>query len=98
VTPGTASKEVELRRTVIALLGLLLPALAHAQKVPDPDKVDPQYRDAAEKRKSELMKTKFCTERAEKEKVLRRDLATYVNRCVESVGKAETAENPKARQ
>jgi hypothetical protein len=80
-----------LNRTVIALFGLILPVTAFAQNLPDPEKVAPQYRGAAEKRRTEIIRTKACTDKAEKEKVLKRDLAAYVNRCIDAAGKAEAA-------
>lgn len=87
-----------MRRTVVALLGLALPAAGLAEKLPDPDKVAPQYHDAAEKRRAEIIRTKACTDKAEKEKVLKRDMAAYINRCIDSGVQAETAGVPKTKQ
>jgi hypothetical protein len=73
-------------RTTAVFLALILPAAALAQmKVPDPDKVAPEYRDAAEKRRQLVIRRMGCMLNADKEKVLKRDLATYINRCMESV-------------
>jgi hypothetical protein len=85
-----------LNRTIIVLLGLMLPATALAQKVPDPDKVAPQYHDAAEKRRAEIMHTRACTDQAAREKVLKRDTAAYINRCLAE--KADAAEVSKTKQ
>jgi hypothetical protein len=81
-------------RTVAVFLLLLLPvaALAQQQKVPDPDKVAPEYRAAAEKRRQQVIRRMGCMLNADKEKVLKRDLATYINRCMDSV------DGEKARQ
>ncbi len=74
-------------RTTAVFLALVLPAAALAQqmKVPDPDKVAPEYRDAAQKRRQLVIRRMGCMLNADKEKVLKRDLATYINRCMESV-------------
>jgi hypothetical protein len=90
--------ELRLRRTVIALLGLTLPTVVLAQKIRDPDKVAPQYHDAAEKRRAEIIRTKMCTDKAEKEKVLKRDLAPYINGCIDAAEKAEAVEVLKLKQ
>lgn len=84
-----------MKRTVIVLLGLILPATALAQKIPDPDKVAPQYHDAAEKRRVEIIHTKACTSQAEKEKVLKRDLAAYINHCIDDAQRAEAVSKEK---
>jgi hypothetical protein len=55
-----------------------------AQKLPDPDKVAPQYHDAAEKRRAHIITTKACTDKAEKDKVLKRDMAEYINRFIDA--------------
>ncbi len=57
-----------MNRTVIALLGLTLPVVALAQKLPDPEKVAPEYRDAAEKRLAQGIRRMACIDKAEKEK------------------------------
>jgi hypothetical protein len=75
-----------------------LPATALAQKLPDPDKVAPQYHDAAEKRRAHMITTKVCTDKAEKDKVLKRDMAEYINRCIDSAEKAEATEVAKTKQ
>jgi hypothetical protein len=54
-----------------------------AQKFVDPNKVAPEYRDAAEKRRAEQIKLFECSNKAEAAKVPRRDRAAYVNECLE---------------
>jgi len=81
-----------LTRTAVAILALILPVAVTAQRVPDPDKVAPQYHDAAEARRSEIMRTKACTDKATREKVLKRDMAAYINSCLDSAAKAEPAD------
>lgn len=77
-------------RTAVAFLVFILPVAAIAQqKLPNPDKVAPQYRDIAEQHRAEAIRRKFCIDKAEKEKVLKRDLAPYVNRCTDAIEKAQ---------
>jgi hypothetical protein len=72
-----------------ALLAVALPVnAALAQNVmPDPNKVPPEYRAAAEKRREELITISECKKLAEKENVTKRDLAAYINHCKEAVEK-----------
>jgi hypothetical protein len=74
----------------IVLLALALPvssALAQTgrDEMPDPNKVAPQYRAAAEKRREELITINACKKLAEKEGVAKRDQAAYINHCRETV-------------
>ena len=55
--------------------------------MPDPNKVPPEYRAAAEKRREELVTITECKKIAEKEHVTKRDLAAYINHCKETVEK-----------
>ena len=87
------------RRIAIALLGIILPVATTAQKLPDPEKVAPAYREAAEKRRADIIRRTACTDKAEKDKVVKRDLASYVNRCMDAAEKAQQADTePKAKQ
>lgn len=75
-----------------ALVALALPINAAVAQIgrgeiPDPNKVAPQYRAAAEKRREELITINACTKLAEKEHVTKRDLASYINHCRETVEK-----------
>ena len=54
-----------------------------AQKFVDPNSVAPEYRAAAEKRRAEQIKQFECSNKAAAAKVPRRDLAAYVNECLE---------------
>ena len=58
----------------------------------DPNKVAPQYRDVAEKRQAELIRQRACQNKAEKEKIVKRDLSSYVVRCMDGAEKAEQVE------
>jgi len=55
---------------------------APAQKLVDPDKVAPEFREAAAKRRSEQMKIMDCNKKAEEAKVLPRDRASHVQHCL----------------
>jgi len=84
-------------RTAVAFLVFILPvaAIAQQQKLPDPDKVAPQYRDVAEQHRAEAVRRRFCVDKAQTEKVLKRDLAPYVNQCTDAIEKAEAAQRTK---
>ena len=55
---------------------------APAQKLVDPDKVAPEFREAAAKRRSEQLKIMNCN-KAEEAKVLPRDRASHVKYCLD---------------
>ena len=56
---------------------------ADAQKLVEPDKVAPEYREAAAKRRSEQMKIMDCNKKAEEAKVPPRDRASHVQHCLD---------------
>ena len=56
---------------------------ADAQKLVDPGKVAPEFREAAAKRRSEQMKIMDCNKKAEEAKVLPRDRASHVQHCLD---------------
>jgi hypothetical protein len=86
-----------LTRIVVAFLVFVLPVatIAQQQKLPDPDKVAPQYRDVAEQHRAEGVRRKFCIDKAQTEKVLKRDLAPYVNQCTDAIEKAQAAQRTR---
>ena len=45
--------------------------------------------DAAVKRLAQAIRRKACIDKADKEKVLKRDLATYINNCTDASEKAQ---------
>ena len=53
--------------------------------------VSPEYKEAAQKRRAEIARQMFCIEKAAKEKVRKRDLASFVVGCMEAIEKAEQA-------
>lgn len=74
-------------RTIIfiAAVALLLAAAARAQALVDPNKVAPEYREAAEKRRAEQMRQRECAPKADLEKVLPRDRTAYLNQCLDAM-------------
>ena len=56
---------------------------ADAQKLVEPDKVAPEYREAAAKRRAEQVKMIDCNKKAEEAKVLPRDRASHVQHCLD---------------
>ena len=86
---GWAMRETS-RRELVAGFGLPLGVLlwlgsgrARAQKLVDPNSVAPEFRDAAVKRRNEQIKLAICAKKAEEAKVLRRDRAEFVDKCLE---------------
>jgi hypothetical protein len=53
--------------------------------------VSPEYNEAARKRQAEIARQMFCSEKAGKEKVMKRDLASFVVGCMEAIERAEQA-------
>lgn len=54
-----------------------------AQKLVDPEKVAPEYREAAVKRRAEQVKLTGCSQKADAAKVVPRDRAAFVTDCLE---------------
>jgi len=79
-TPSTVTTR-GLAMTAVAALLYAAPALA--QKIVDPSKVAPEYREAAEKRQAEQLKLIACHKSAKEAKILPRDFAKFVSECLE---------------
>jgi hypothetical protein len=58
---------------------------AFAQKLVDPDKVAPEYREAAEKRRAEQIKVLACSKKVDDAKIVRRDRVAEIQRCLDGV-------------
>jgi hypothetical protein len=75
------------RSVAITVFSLVFLAISlqpsFAQKLVDPDKVAPEYREAAVKRRAEQMKISGCNKKAELAKVLPRDRAAHVQHCLD---------------
>jgi hypothetical protein len=69
------------------LLGVLILAswvdTSAAQKLVDPDKVAPEYRAAAEKRRAEQLKLLQCSKKVDEAKVAKRDRAARISECLD---------------
>lgn len=51
-------------------------------------RIAPEYQEAAQKRQDELLRQRFCTEKAADENVVKRDLASFVLVCMDKIEKA----------
>jgi hypothetical protein len=67
----------------VALFSTLPLHGSFAQKLVDPDKVAPQYRVAAEKRRAEQIKVLECSHKADAAKVLPRDRTANIQHCLD---------------
>ena len=65
------------------LILLVLTTTVQAQKLVDPSKVAPEYREAAEKRRAEQIRQQSCAKKADTEKVLPGDRIVFLNHCLE---------------
>ena len=60
----------------------LLSPPAFAQKLVDPDKVPPEHREAAIKRRAEQIRQIDCAKKADVAKVLPRDRTAHISQCL----------------
>jgi hypothetical protein len=65
---------------LVAVLLLFQPAFA--QKLVDPDKVAPEHREAAVKRRAEQLRQIECAHKADEAKVLPRDRIAHISHCL----------------
>jgi len=73
-----------IRRFILAVVVSIIPLSAGvAQNLVDPDKVAPEYREAAMKRRAEQLKIQECTHRIDGEKVLPRDRTAHIQQCLD---------------
>jgi hypothetical protein len=73
----------------VALLGLLSATPGLAQKLVDPSKVAPEYREAAEKRRTEQIRQRDCAKKADTEKVMPRERTAFLLHCLEAADAVE---------
>jgi hypothetical protein len=71
------------RVLAVAIFATISLQSSFAQKLVDPDKVAPEYRVAAEKRRVEQIKVFECSHKADEAKVLRRDRTAFVQTCLD---------------
>jgi hypothetical protein len=67
-----------------ALLSIAIASPSSAQRLVDPTKVAPEYREAAEKRRAEQIKQQECAHKADTEKVIARDRTAFLIQCLEA--------------
>jgi hypothetical protein len=70
---------------IIAAIALAVTAPARSQALVDPNKVAPEYREAAEKRRAEQIRQRECALKADLEKVLPRDRTAYLTHCLDAI-------------
>lgn len=70
---------------IIAAIALAVTAPARSQALVDPNKVAPEYREAAEKRRAEQIRQRECALKADLEKVLPRDRTAYLTHCLDTI-------------
>lgn len=75
-------------RVVLILMFSLLSEASLAQKLVDPDKVAPEYRAAAVKRRAEQIKQIDCSHKADEAKVLPRDRMDFLQDCLSAHSEA----------
>ncbi len=66
------------------LFALLIASPSTAQRLVDPSKVAPEFREAAEKRRAEQIKQMECAHKADAEKVIARERTTFLLQCLEA--------------
>jgi len=72
------------------LIAVFLPTFAFSLDKPVSG-IGPEHKEAAQKRQAEIARQMFCSEKASKEKVMKRDLASFVVGCIDAIEKAEQA-------
>jgi hypothetical protein len=68
---------------LVAVVAILPLSTSHAQKLVDPEKVAPEYREAAVKRRAEQLKVQECSHRVDAAKVLPRDRTAHIQQCLD---------------
>ena len=71
------------RLLLAAFVVLALAPDVRAQKLVDPTKVAPEFREAAEKRRAEQVRQQECAHKADAEKVIARDRTAFLLQCLE---------------
>ena len=66
------------------LLSVAIISPASTQKLVDPTKVAPEFREAAEKRRAEQIRQLDCAHKADAEKVIPRERTAYLIQCLET--------------
>jgi hypothetical protein len=53
--------------------------------------ISTEFKEAAQKRQAEIARQMFCSEKAGKEKIMKRDFASFVVGCMDLIERAEQA-------
>lgn len=67
-----------------ALVSISIASSSLAQRLVDPSKVAPEFREAAEKRRAEQIRQHDCAHRADTEKVIARERTAFLLQCLEA--------------
>ncbi len=67
-----------------ALVSMAIASPSPAQRLVDPSRVAPEYREAAEKRRAEQIKQMECAHKADTEKVIARERTAFLLQCLEA--------------
>jgi hypothetical protein len=67
-----------------ALFSMAIASPLSAQRLVDPTKVAPEYREAAERRRAEQIRQQECAHKADTEKVIARERTSFLLQCLES--------------
>lgn len=68
----------------VALVSMAIASPLSAQRLVDPTKVAPEYREAAEKRRAEQIRQQECAHKADAEKVIPRERTAFLIQCLEA--------------
>ena len=66
------------------LISMSIASPSSAQRLVDPTKVAPEFREAAEKRRAEQIRQQDCAHKADTEKVIARERTAFLLQCLES--------------
>jgi hypothetical protein len=70
---------------------VLFSTAGFTQKLVDPTKVAPEYREAAEKRRAEQILQQSCAKKAADENVMPRDRISFISQYLEEIAKKQSA-------
>jgi hypothetical protein len=70
------------RFLAIAIFSTIPLHAGFAEKLVDPDKVAPEYRAAAEKRRAQQIRQMECAHKADEARVLPRDRMAHIQHCI----------------
>lgn len=69
--------------TIVVVVLVPIAGPVRAEHLVDPATVAPEYRAAAEKRRAEQLKIQDCNRRAAQDKVMMRDRAAFMAKCID---------------